>query len=101
MAKSDLLQGMEEVLAIARGEKKPSRITRYEIPDVKAIRKELNVSREEFAKAIGVSAELIKNWELRRRNPTGTVAKLLFILESNSHLYGELQKPRRKITIYK
>lgn len=90
MEKSDLLQGMEEVLAIVRGEMKPGEITVYKIPDVKKIREDLKASRETFADAIGVSTETVKSWELRRRNPTGSAAKLLFAIENNPRLFQDL-----------
>ncbi|HBC3831189.1 TPA: helix-turn-helix domain-containing protein [Vibrio parahaemolyticus] len=72
-----LLQAsLEEAVEIQHSRKKPSRVTRYEVADVKAIREDmLKVTQAEFAATIGVSIDTIKSWESRRRNPAGLAAK--------------------------
>jgi DNA-binding transcriptional regulator YiaG len=45
----ELKTSLEEAVEIKHESKKASRVTRYEITDVKAIRTSLNVSQSEFA----------------------------------------------------
>ena len=59
----ELKTSLEEAVEIKQGLKKPARVTRYEIADVKAIREQLNVSQSEMAKALGTSVDTIKSWE--------------------------------------
>ena len=71
--------------------KKASKVTRFEVADVKAIREQLNVSQSEFAHALGTSIDTVKSWELKRRNPTGlTAKKVLIAIYKNPNLFKEL-----------
>ncbi|GAB3027535.1 NadS family protein [Bowmanella dokdonensis] len=87
---NDLKTSLEEAVEIEKGHKKPSRVTRYEVADVKAIRAQLNVSQAEFAAVLGTSVDTIKSWEKRRRNPTGLAAKVLATIKDNPAVYREL-----------
>lgn len=87
---SELKSPLEEAVEIHQGRKATSRITRFEIADVKSIRDSLQVSQAEFAKALGTSIDTIKSWESRRRNPTGLAAKVLATIQDNPSFYKEL-----------
>ncbi|MGM0783695.1 MAG: NadS family protein [Pseudomonadota bacterium] len=87
---NELKSSLEEAVEIKRGQKKPSRVTRHEVADVKAIRAQLNVSQIEFAHAMGTSIDTIKSWEGKRRNPTGLAAKVLATIQDNPEFYREL-----------
>jgi len=86
----ELKTSLEEAVDIKNGNKAPSRVARYEIADVKAIREQLNVSQAEMAKALGTSVDTIKSWESRRRNPTGLAAKVLATIQANPAFFYEL-----------
>ncbi|QOV63089.1 NadS family protein [Kosakonia pseudosacchari] len=86
----ELKASLEEAVEIKKGAKKPARVTRYEIADVKAIREQLNVSQGEMAKALGTSVDTIKSWESGRRNPTGLAAKVLAAIKANPAFFKEL-----------
>lgn len=86
----DLKTSLEEAVDIKNGAKVPTRITRYEIADVRAIREQLNVSQAEMAKALGTSIDTIKSWESKRRNPTGLAAKVLATIQANPTFFREL-----------
>ena len=86
----ELKTSLEEAVEIQQGRKKPGRVTRHEVADVKSIRAQLNVSQIEFAKAMGTSVDTIKSWEGRRRNPTGLAAKVLATIQDNPNFYREL-----------
>lgn len=86
----ELKSSLEEAVEIHQDRKAASRITRFEIADVKSIRDSLQVSQAEFAKALGTSVDTIKSWESRRRNPTGLAAKVLATIQDNPSFYNEL-----------
>ena len=87
---SELRASLEEAVAIENKQQQPSRVTTYEVADVKAIRAQLNVSQVEFAAVLGTSVDTIKSWENKRRNPTGLAAKVLAIIKDNPTMYQEL-----------
>ena len=41
------------------------------------------LKQQDFAAAVGVSYELVKSWETKRRHPTGASRKLLLLLQGN------------------
>ncbi|MEY0232727.1 NadS family protein [Providencia manganoxydans] len=87
---NELKTSLEEAVEIKNGKKKPSKVTRYEVADVKEIREQLKVSQIELADALGTSIDTIKSWELKRRNPTGLAAKVLIAIKKNPSLFHEL-----------
>jgi len=77
----DMIQGMREALAFARGEKNHGCIVH--IPkeiDVKAIRKRARMSQSEFSRSYGFSKRSLEQWEQGRRVPTGTARVLLTVI---------------------
>lgn len=52
-------------------------------PEIKNIRKKLNISQNEFAMMIGVSVRTLQNWEQGRREPDGPAKALLQIASKN------------------
>jgi putative transcriptional regulator len=59
---NDLKESLEQAADIKQGRQSASRVTRYEVADVKAIREMLHVSQQEFAEALGSSVDTIKSW---------------------------------------
>lgn len=86
----ELQASLQEAVNIKSGKRKPGRVTRHEVSDVKAIRAKLQVSQSEFATAMGTSIDTIKSWESKRRNPTGLAAKVLATIQDNPEFYNEL-----------
>jgi DNA-binding transcriptional regulator YiaG len=87
---NELKASLEEAIEIRQGNKPPSRLTRYEVADVKALRAKLNVSQQELADALGTSVDTIKSWENKRRNPTGLAAKVLATIQDNPTYFHDL-----------
>ena len=87
---NELKASLEEAVEIKNGTAEASRITRYEVEDVKAIRTQLQVSQVEFAAALGTSVDTIKSRETKRRNPTGLAAKVLGVIKDNPDLFRKL-----------
>ncbi|MDD3927085.1 MAG: NadS family protein, partial [bacterium] len=74
---------VKEAGMIKRGEIAPSRVFKYDAPDIKAIRQKLNVSQTKFARLIGVSPATLRNWEQGRRKPEGPAKALLQVVAKN------------------
>lgn len=64
----------EEILAAGR------RVTPDEVEDVRALRMRLGLSQEAFANRFGFSVATIRQYENRRRVPTGPVRILLRVI---------------------
>jgi DNA-binding transcriptional regulator YiaG len=86
----DLHASLEQAVEIKNGKLNHSKVTRYEVADVKAIRAELKVTQREFAGVLGTSVDTVKSWESKRRNPTGLTAKVLATIEENPSYYQVL-----------
>ena len=89
---SDLEASLLEAVDIKNGKIEASKISRYDVVDVRAIRSSLNVTQQDFADAIGSSVDTVKSWESKRRNPTGMANKILHMLIEKPNLYNELSR---------
>ncbi len=78
-----LKKSVRQAGKIRRGEKKASRIYKFDPADIKRIRRSLGKSQSEFAMMIGVSVSTLQNWEQGRRNPEGPARALLKIAAEN------------------
>jgi len=79
----DLVESIREAGKIHRGEMSPSRKFVFAPMDIKAIRKRLSKSQDEFALMIGVSVGTLRNWEQGRRSPEGPARALLQVAAEN------------------
>ena len=78
-----LAASIREAGEIKSGKKKPGRIYEITPPEIRNIRKKLNVSQNEFAIMIGVSVRTLQNWEQGRREPYGPAKALLQVASKN------------------
>ena len=77
----EILEGLQEIKAWREGKAK-LKTTTVEAPravEVPAIRKELGLSQEQFARLMGVSVATLRNWEQGRREPQGPARSLLLV----------------------
>ena len=68
-------------------------VHKVEIPDeidVKSIREELNLSRQEFADSFGFSARTLQHWEQGDRNPHGPARVLLLLLQREPKIIAKI-----------
>ena len=79
----DLLQSVQEMDEIAKGERAPSREFYVDASVVKDIRKATGLSKNVFAKRIGIGVATLRNWEQGRREPTGPAKALLTALKND------------------
>ena len=74
----ELIASLQQAAAHAGGRKVPGmRVTKVELPNVKAIRRSLRMSQHRFAIAYRIPLSTLKNWEQGRRHPTGAAKVLL------------------------
>lgn len=81
-----ILRGAKEALSHARGKKTKSKIHKVSVPihiDVKAIRLQLHLSREEFAHRYGFSIRTLEKWEQKIRQPVGAARAYLVVIAKN------------------
>lgn len=82
-AADDILTGLKNVLAYAKGAKVKARVHVVHVPevDVKAVRAKLGLSQDRFAETFGVSAKTVRKWEQHERRPTGPARVLLNVID--------------------
>ena len=76
----DLIQSLTEAVAYARGDKAGARTHIIERPDVRAIRRKLHMSQQEFAAAFHIPLATLKNWEQGRRAPDAPAIAYLQVI---------------------
>src|SRR5258706_6095769 len=72
-----LVESMEEMNEIARGEREPAREFYIDPLQIKKLRGKVGLSQPRFAKVLGIDAGTLRNWEQGRREPTGPAKALL------------------------
>lgn len=76
-------RGLEEAVQYAKGEGDPSAY-RVHIPekvDVKAIRKKLGMTQQEFASRFGFNVHTLRHWEHGIRQPEGPARAYLIVID--------------------
>jgi putative transcriptional regulator len=82
--------GLNEALAIAKGEARPAKLYVPTEIDVKAIRQKLELSQEDFAAYFGFTIDQIKAWEQGRSRPLGGLRAYLMLIQSNPEQVRDL-----------
>jgi putative transcriptional regulator len=78
----ELIASMKQAPAHAQGRKaRGMRLTKVEMPDVKAIRRALRMSQHRFAVAYRIPLPTLKNWEQGRRQPDAPAAAYLLAIK--------------------
>jgi putative transcriptional regulator len=90
-----IAEGLNEALAIARGEAKPAKLHVPAEIDVRAIRAKLHLSQDDFAAWFGFTINQIRDWEQRRARPLGGVRAYLMLIERDPEA---IQKLLRSVT---
>jgi len=76
----ELIEGMREAVAHAKGEATGARERTIELPDVRAIREDLHMSQSEFAEAYRIPLATLQGWEQGRRAPDATASAYLNVI---------------------
>jgi len=79
----EIKAGLEDAISIARGEAAPATYRAHvpESVDVKAIRRSLNLSQEDFAARFGFAVAAVREWEQGRRQPERPARILLKVID--------------------
>ncbi len=80
-AGDSILRGAREALAYARGERRGFVAHVPEAVDVKAIRRRLGLTQDEFAARFGFALSALRNWEQGRRQPDVAARAFLRVIE--------------------
>lgn len=73
----ELLESVQQMDEIVRGERSPSREFTIDALQVKEIRRATGLTQSAFAEMIDVRVATLRNWEQGRREPTGPAKTLL------------------------
>lgn len=79
----ELMQSVEQMDSIVRGERKPSREFYVDATQIKSIRKATGLSQAKLAALLDVQVTTIQNWEQGRREPSGPAKALLKALKND------------------
>lgn len=82
--------GLEEAIAIARGDAEPAQFHRGKDLDLRSIRAATGLSQTEFANRFGFTADQISSWEQGLSRPLGGVRAYLTLIESDHEAVAEL-----------
>lgn len=90
----DLLASAHEMVNIEQGEQSPAagQVHNWTEIDVRSIREATGLKQQDFAAAVGVSHDLVKSWESKRRIPLGASRKLLLLLAANPFMIEQLKE---------
>ena len=81
-----LVESMEEMNEVARGERAPSREFHVNAIAVKKIRTATGLSQPKFAKVLNIDVGTLRNWEQGHREPTGPSRALLRAIKNDPTL---------------
>ena len=76
----NLIDALGEAIEHAEGKSTKARVNTVEVPDVRALRKRLEMSQAEFAEAYRIPLPTLKGWEQGRRQPDATAAAFLSVI---------------------
>ncbi|HEX6535952.1 MAG TPA: helix-turn-helix domain-containing protein [Gemmatimonadaceae bacterium] len=108
---AQLIEGLEEAVAIERGERTGARTVRrpltarvaeaapapeYGARRVAKLRARLGLSQPVFAQALNVSPETVRAWEQQKRTPDGAALRLLQVAEAHPDWILSIVRERRR-----
>ncbi len=79
----ELLESVQQMDEIVKGERAPSREFHVDAIQVKKIRKATGLTQVLFAQRIGIEIGTLRNWEQGRREPTGPAKALLTAIKND------------------
>ena len=85
---AELVESMEQMNEIARGERAPSREFHAEPLAIEELRLELVLSQPKFAKLLHVDVGTLRDWEQGRREPAGPARALLTAIRRDPTPYS-------------
>lgn len=89
---NSILRGLDEALAMARGDDVDAKLHWPEVPDavdVRRVRKGLGLTQSEFAERFGFSLGAVRHWEQGRRLPEPGTKTLLRLIDEHPELVAK------------
>lgn len=78
-----IAEGLNEALAVARGDAEPFKLHVPSEIDIKAIRQKTGLSQKDFASTFGFGFDQLKQWEQGRSRPVQALRAYLLLI--NAH----------------
>ena len=85
----ELIESLTEACEHAEGKPSGVRVHTVEVPDVRAVRKQLRMSQQEFARVYRIPLATLKNWEQGRRQPDAPAAAYLQVIAKHPRAAGD------------
>jgi len=86
----ELIASMREAGAIVRGQAEAARVhLPPDVPDVRAIRERLALSRPAFAERFGLAVAAVRDWEQGLRRPDPAARVLLMVIGRSPDVVAE------------
>ena len=93
-----IMEGLNELMAYAKGDAAKGRCRIREAPVVKPVKKytkdnikelriSLNLSQRSFAEVLGVSQRTVESWENGANSPAGSSSRIIELLEQDHRLF--------------
>lgn len=87
---AELLSSLEQIVFKSESDtllrtQKPASLTEFE-----QVRKSTGLKIDDFARAMGVSVSMVKEWESKRVRPSSTELKLMRLIQANPRLSKQL-----------
>lgn len=76
----ELIESLTEACEQAEGKAEAARVNVVQVPDVRAIRRSLRMSQQQFARVYRIPLATLKNWEQGRRQPDAPAAAYLQVI---------------------
>src|SRR5215472_2597110 len=97
----ELIESLTEAREHAEGKPGGVQVQVVEVPDVRAIRRQLRLSQQEFARVYSIPLATLKNWEQGRRQPDPPAAAYLQVIAKRPREAEQARtaKPKRGPTI--
>ena len=97
---SALLEGLQDALDFEKGKKRlftkerklPKPAPEFSQRSIKKLRKDFNLTQEDFARVLNVEVSTIRSWEQGTRKPTKASNRLLQIFKLSPELIDSLAK---------
>ncbi len=81
----ELIESLADAFAHASSDKSGVRVRTVKVPDVRAIRRALHMSQQEFAATYRIPLPTLKGWEQGRRHPDAPAAAYLQAIAKRPH----------------
>lgn len=85
-----IAEGLNEAIAVTRGEAKPFRLHVPAEIDVKAIRNSLRLTQRDFAWTFGFGVDQVKQWEQGRSRPLDGSRAYLLLIQNNPRAVAKM-----------